>query len=67
MGWSVEVVIVMGPVSFRDRGVEGAEESSPDAADVFDSVDCCEASSSPATPSGPVVTRFVTGEAAEGG
>ena len=28
------------PTSLRDRGVDGADESSPDAADVFDSVDC---------------------------
>ena len=47
----------MEPVSLRERGVDGADRSSPDAADVFDSVDCCEASSNPATPSGPVVTR----------
>lgn len=34
-------------------------DSSPDAAEAFDSVDCCEASSMGA-PSGPVVTTHVT-------
>ena len=57
----------MDPVSLRERGVNDCvEASSPEAADVFDNVDCCDASSNPA-PSGPVVTMLVTGEADEGG
>ena len=44
----------MGLVSLRERGVDGADRSSPDAVDVLDSVDCCEASFNPATPSGPL-------------
>lgn len=46
-------------------GVFGVVLSSPDAADAFDRVDCCDASSMRA-PSGPVVTTDVTPEAVAG-
>ena len=66
-GWCGDGPVVIDPVSLRERGVnDGVEASSPEAADVLDSVDCCDASSNPA-PSGPVMTILVTGEADEGG